>query len=61
VHLKDRFADWLWRHRSSKGKIVVALVSLVAILTIIFNGEGKKGWELVAVSEERATFKRRLS
>jgi hypothetical protein len=25
----------------------------------IFNGEGDKGWELVAISEERATFKRR--
>lgn len=25
----------------------------------IFNGEGAKGWELVAVHEERATFKRR--
>jgi hypothetical protein len=27
----------------------------------IFNEEGKKGWELVAVNEERATFKRRIS
>ena len=27
----------------------------------IFNGEGKKGWELVAVHEERATFKRPLT
>ena len=27
----------------------------------IFNEEGKKGWELVAVHEERATFKRRSS
>jgi hypothetical protein len=26
----------------------------------ILNGEGKKGWELVVISEERATFKRRL-
>lgn len=26
----------------------------------IFNEEGKRGWELVAVHEERATFKRRL-
>lgn len=26
----------------------------------IFNGEGAKGWELVAVHEERATFKRRM-
>ncbi len=26
----------------------------------IFNGEGAKGWELVAVHEERATFKRPL-
>ncbi len=25
----------------------------------IFNGEGAKGWELVAINEERATFKRR--
>lgn len=24
----------------------------------IFNGEGIKGWELVAIHEERATFKR---
>ena len=24
----------------------------------IFNGEGAKGWELVAINEERATFKR---
>lgn len=24
----------------------------------IFNGEGAKGWELVAIHEERATFKR---
>jgi hypothetical protein len=27
----------------------------------IFNEEGKNGWELVAVNEERATFKRRIS
>jgi hypothetical protein len=27
----------------------------------IFNEEGKAGWELVAVNEERATFKRRIS
>jgi hypothetical protein len=27
----------------------------------IFNGEGKNGWELVAINEERATFKRRIS
>src|SRR6266540_4159052 len=27
----------------------------------IFNEEGKQGWELVAVNEERATFKRRIS
>ena len=27
----------------------------------IFNGEGRNGWELVAVHEERATFKRRVS
>lgn len=27
----------------------------------IFNDEGKKGWELVAINEERATFKRRTS
>ena len=26
----------------------------------IFNEEGRKGWELVAINEERATFKRRL-
>ena len=26
----------------------------------IFNGEGQQGWELVAISEERATFKRLL-
>jgi hypothetical protein len=26
----------------------------------IFNVEGKAGWELVAIHEERATFKRRL-
>ncbi len=26
----------------------------------IFNGEGAQGWELVAVHEERATFKRQL-
>lgn len=26
----------------------------------IFNGEGAKGWELVAIHEERATFKRPL-
>jgi hypothetical protein len=25
----------------------------------IFNAEGEKGWELVTISEERATFKRR--
>ena len=25
----------------------------------IFNAEGAKGWELVAINEERATFKRR--
>jgi hypothetical protein len=24
----------------------------------IFNGEGAQGWELVAINEERATFKR---
>ncbi|HEX5261457.1 MAG TPA: hypothetical protein VFW18_08260 [Gaiellales bacterium] len=24
----------------------------------ILNGEGAEGWELVAISEERATFKR---
>jgi hypothetical protein len=27
----------------------------------IFNVEGKNGWELVAINEERATFKRRIS
>ena len=27
----------------------------------IFNGEGAKGWELVTINEERATFKRRAS
>ena len=27
----------------------------------IFNEEGAKGWELVAINEERATFKRRLA
>jgi hypothetical protein len=27
----------------------------------IFNAEGAKGWELVAINEERATFKRRLA
>jgi hypothetical protein len=26
----------------------------------IFNAEGKLGWELVAINEERATFKRPL-
>ena len=26
----------------------------------IFNGEGRKGWELVAINEERATFERPL-
>ena len=26
----------------------------------IFNEEGKQGWELVAINEERATFKRPL-
>lgn len=26
----------------------------------IFNGEGAKGWELVTINEERATFKRRM-
>jgi hypothetical protein len=26
----------------------------------IFNGEGAQGWELVAINEERATFKRPL-
>ena len=26
----------------------------------IFNAEGAQGWELVAIHEERATFKRRL-
>jgi alkyl sulfatase BDS1-like metallo-beta-lactamase superfamily hydrolase len=26
----------------------------------ILNGEGKIGWELVTINEERATFKRRL-
>jgi hypothetical protein len=26
----------------------------------IFNSEGAKGWELVTINEERATFKRRL-
>jgi len=25
----------------------------------IFNGEGARGWELVTINEERATFKRR--
>jgi hypothetical protein len=24
----------------------------------LFNGEGAQGWELVAINEERATFKR---
>ena len=27
----------------------------------IFNAEGAKGWELVSINEERATFKRRLA
>jgi hypothetical protein len=27
----------------------------------IFNDEGAKGWELVAINEERATFKRQLA
>jgi uncharacterized protein DUF4177 len=27
----------------------------------ILNDEGRKGWELVTVNEERATFKRRIS
>jgi hypothetical protein len=27
----------------------------------IFNSEGQQGWELVAIHEERATFKRRIS
>jgi hypothetical protein len=26
----------------------------------IFNGEGAKGWELIAIHEERATFRRQL-
>jgi len=26
----------------------------------MFNGEGAQGWELVAINEERATFKRPL-
>lgn len=26
----------------------------------IFNGEGRNGWELIAINEERATFKRPL-
>ena len=26
----------------------------------IFNAEGAKGWELVMINEERATFKRRI-
>ena len=27
----------------------------------IFNAEGKKGWELIEINEERATFKRPLT
>jgi hypothetical protein len=27
----------------------------------IFNSEGEKGWELVGINDERATFKRRLA
>ena len=27
----------------------------------ILNGEGARGWELVTINEERATFKRRMA